>query len=74
MKKKTLSPKIKKLADRLSELGYEVRFVKGQFESGHCVLRDNKMILVNRYFDEDGKILILKNLYTELCLTPSDEA
>lgn len=66
MKTKTSSRKTQKLVDALAELGYEVRFVKGQFQSGHCILRDQKIILVNRYFDEEGKNIILQNLLTEL--------
>ncbi len=73
MKNKSSKKKINKLISGLEDLGYEVRMVKGQFQSGHCLLRDQKIILINRYFDDEGKSFVLEQLYTELSLVSADE-
>mgnify|MGYP004305954909 FL=1 len=49
----------KKLELLLESFDYKVRFEKGNFKSGNCVLRDNKVIIINKYFTTEGKIYAL---------------
>ncbi|MDH5397031.1 MAG: hypothetical protein OEX02_02730 [Cyclobacteriaceae bacterium] len=45
-----------KLEDLLSETEYILRYEKGSFKPGYCILRDKKIIIVNKYYPVDGKI------------------
>jgi hypothetical protein len=45
-----------KLEDLFSETEYILRYEKGNFKSGYCILRDNKVAIVNKYFTVEGKI------------------
>ncbi len=54
-----------KLEDLISESDYMLRYEKGNFKAGYCVLRDQKIMIVNKFFLTEGKINalleILKN-------------
>ncbi len=41
------------------QLGVTIRYEKGDFEGGYCVLRENKLLLVNRKLQLSKKISIL---------------
>jgi len=43
-----------------------LRYEKGSFKSGYCILKENQIVIINKYFTTEGKINclvdILKNL------------
>jgi hypothetical protein len=45
-----------KLEDVFAESDYVLRYEKGNFHAGYCVLKDTKIAIVNKYFTVDGKI------------------
>ena len=45
-----------RLEDLISESDYALRYEKGNFKSGYCVLNDTKIIIINKYYAVDGKI------------------
>lgn len=45
-----------KLEDVFSESEYILRYEKGNFKSGYCLLKDTKVAVVNKYFSTEGKI------------------
>jgi len=45
-----------KLEDIFAESDYILRYEKGNFQSGFCVLNENKIAIVNKYYSLDGKI------------------
>ncbi len=47
---------LNKLEDIFSESDYVLRYEKGNFQSGYCILKDTKIAIVNKYFPLDGKI------------------
>lgn len=54
---------IKELIELLDRLGYSVRVEKGIFKGGFCLLREQKIFLLNRNLEQDKKINILvKNI------------
>ena len=40
----------KKLELLLESQDYKIRFEKGNFKSGYCIIRNNKVIIINKYF------------------------
>ncbi len=40
----------------LKELNYTVRYEKGNFQSGYCLVENNNMAVVNRFFETDARI------------------
>ena len=51
---------------------YMLRYEKGNFKSGYCILKENKVVVVNKYFPVEGKINALVDILKELRLNPKD--
>lgn len=50
----------------LKTAGYKVRYEKGNFKTGACLLQNSKMIVVNRFSNLESKILALAELMRDL--------
>jgi len=54
-----------KIEDLLDQIGYKVRYEKGNFRTGACVIQNTKVIVVNKFSNLEIKInslvLILKD-------------
>jgi len=48
-----------KLEDIFAESDYVLRYEKGNFKSGYCVLKDTKIAIVNKYYTVEGKVSCL---------------
>ena len=46
----------KKIEDILHEGGYVVRYEKGNFNSGFCVLEKKRVVVINKFHPLDAKI------------------
>jgi hypothetical protein len=57
---------LEKLEMLLKTAGYRVRYEKGNFKTGACLLLSSKMIVVNRFSNLESKILALVELLREL--------
>jgi len=45
-----------KLEDMFAESDYTLRYEKGNFKAGYCLLNHQKLAVVNKYFTIEGKI------------------
>lgn len=61
---------LKKLETLLHEAGYIIRYEKGNFIAGYCILETRKVIVINKYFDIDARINNLLEIASKL---PLDE-
>ena len=50
---------LSKLEDVFAESDYILRYEKGNFKSGYCLLNDTKIAIVNKYYTTEGKITCL---------------
>jgi hypothetical protein len=57
---------LEKMELLLKSAGYKVRYEKGNFKTGACLLLNSKMIVVNRFSNLESKILSLAELLREL--------
>ena len=60
----------KKLELLLESQDYKIRFEKGNFKSGYCIIRNNKVIIINKYFTVEGKINALIEIIESIKITP----
>lgn len=67
---KYTKPYLNKLEDILAETHYTLRYEKGNFKSGYCVLKDTKMALVNQFYTLEGKINSLVDIIRLLEVDP----
>lgn len=47
---------LNKLEDVFSESDYILRYEKGQFNSGYCIIKNTKVAIVNKFYTLEGKI------------------
>ncbi len=53
---------LNKLEDLFSESDYVLRYEKGNFKSGYCILNDTKVAIINKYYPLEGKINCLMDI------------
>ncbi|MFN0274844.1 MAG: hypothetical protein ACKVPJ_03790 [Chitinophagales bacterium] len=57
---------LKKLETLLQEAGYVIRYEKGNFIAGYCILETRKVLVINKYFDLDARINCLLEIASKL--------
>ncbi|UKT62195.1 hypothetical protein [Pedobacter mucosus] len=61
---------LEKLEQLLLFMGFKVRYEKGNFKSGACLIDHNKVVVVNKFSNLEGKIAALVSLVKQ---TNADE-
>jgi hypothetical protein len=55
-----------KLEDVLGESDYTVRYERGTFQSGWCLLEQKRIVVLNKFLDTEGRINTLFELIPQL--------
>lgn len=53
---------LNKLEKILDEAGYIVRYERGSFQSGYCILEDKKVVVLNKFLIPEGRINALMDI------------
>ncbi len=53
---------LEKIENLLKVLGYRLRYEKGNFKTGSCLIDRNKIIVINKFSNLDTKIISLMEL------------
>lgn len=61
-----------KLENIFASSEYILRYEKGNFKSGYCILKDNKIVIINKYYTLDGKINTLIDIIKEIGFKVND--
>jgi hypothetical protein len=51
-----------KLEEMIAESDYTLRYEKGTFKSGYCILKEQKIMIVNKFYTTEGKINALLDI------------
>ena len=62
---------LNKIEDIFAESDYHLRYEKGNFKSGFCVLKSDKVIIVNKYYPVEGKINVLVDILKTVSIDTS---
>lgn len=46
----------------LEDAGYVVRYERGSFQSGYCILEEKKVVVLNKFLTTEGRINTLMEL------------
>ena len=57
---------LNKLEKILEETGYIVRYERGSFQSGYCILEDRKVVVLNKFLQTEGRINTLIDLIPQV--------
>jgi hypothetical protein len=61
-----------KLEDIFTESNFHLRYEKGNFKSGYCVLKTKNIIIVNKYYPIEGKINVLIDILKNLTIDTAE--
>ena len=50
------------------ESGYVLRYERGTFQSGYCILEDRKVVVLNKFLQTEGRINTLIDLIPQLAI------
>lgn len=64
-------PFLTKLEELIGESDHTLRYEKGNFKSGYCLLKDQKIIIVNKFYTTEGKINALLDIFKNVALDTS---
>jgi hypothetical protein len=54
----------------LDEVGYIVRYERGNFQSGYCILEQRKVVVLNKFLPLEGRISTLIDIVPQLRIAP----
>jgi hypothetical protein len=54
----------------LDETGYIVRYERGNFQSGYCILEQKKVVVLNKFLQLEGRISTLIDIVPQLRIVP----
>ncbi len=53
---------LKKIEELYDEIGFRIRYEKGNFQSGYCILLDRKVAVINKFLTLEGRINALVDI------------
>lgn len=59
---KSSKSNLKKLEEIFVEQGYTLRYEKGQFQSGYCLVDQKKIIIINKFYDTESRMNVLLDI------------
>ncbi len=57
---------LEKIEKMIAETGYIIRYERGTFQSGFCILEDRKVVVLNKFLQLEGRINTLIDLIPQL--------
>lgn len=52
----------------LEEAGYVVRYERGNFQSGYCILEEKKVVVLNKFLSLEGRIQTVLDLLPQVII------
>ena len=57
---------LKKVEELFEEMGYTIRYAKGSFNSGYCIVENQKVAVINKFFDTEGRVGVLLEILSNI--------
>lgn len=61
---------LEKIEKILDEAEYIVRYERGNFQSGYCILEQRKVVVLNKFLPLEGRISTLVDIIPQLRISP----
>jgi hypothetical protein len=62
---------LQKIETLFEEIDYVVRYEKGSFQSGYCLVENRKIAIVSKFFETEGRINTLLDILDKI-VVPTD--
>lgn len=66
IKEKEFETILEDLKSLASQMGAKVRFERGDFKGGYCLVKDSKIVVINKLSSTQRKVMILSAALKEL--------
>ncbi|MDZ7763033.1 MAG: hypothetical protein U5K00_01215 [Melioribacteraceae bacterium] len=66
IKEKEFESILSDLKSHATQMGASVRFERGDFKGGYCILKENKVIVINKLASTQRKVMTLAAALSEL--------
>lgn len=63
---------LRKLEQLFEEARYTIRYEKGTFNSGYCVLEERRIVVINRFLPIEGRINALMEIVPSVVIHESE--
>ena len=63
---------LQRLEDIFNELKITVRYEKGNFQSGYCIVFGKNIVIVNKFFDVEARINTLLEILDQGTFNPNE--
>lgn len=57
---------LKKIEELFEEIGYTIRYAKGSFNSGYCMVESQNIAVINKFFDTEGRVGVLLDILSKI--------
>jgi len=57
---------LQKIEKLFGAIDYKVRYEKGQFKSGYCIVEDRNIVVISKFFDVKARINTLLDILSQL--------
>lgn len=64
--------KLSDLEGLFKAAGYAIRYERGHFRAGHCLVHERRVVVVNRFLDAAARLQKLRDLAGELDFAAAD--
>ncbi|HUR10746.1 MAG TPA: hypothetical protein VM012_05225 [Flavitalea sp.] len=61
---------LEKIEKVIDEAAYVLRYERGTFQSGYCILEERKVVVLNKFLQLEGRINTLYDLIPQLNIHP----
>jgi len=63
---------LKKLEELYEEARYIIRYEKGNFNSGYCILEERRVVVINKFFSVEGRINALLEILPSITVNEEE--
>ena len=62
---------LRKLEQLFKEQEYTIRYEKGNFQSGYCIVQSKKIVVINKFFDTEARINCMLDILSTIIVMDS---
>ena len=63
---------LRKMEQLFEEARYTIRYEKGSFTSGYCILEDRRIVVINKFLSVEGRINALAEILPTVNFNPDE--
>jgi hypothetical protein len=62
---------LQKLEALFQELGYIIRYEKGNFNAGYCIVENRNIVIINKFYETEARVNTLLDILQSITFDPA---